>query len=100
MRETVLPTLRTYDGFAGCIALYSAENGRAKGILLWESKEAAEVAEETLVERLREWPAALVSQSNQGISTRSQSSRCSQAHPCRWCLAMLAVTLAMSAQSG
>ena len=40
-----------YDGFAGCIALYSAENGRAKGILLWESKEAAEVAEETLVER-------------------------------------------------
>ena len=51
MRETVLPTLRTYDGFAGYIGLYSAENGRANGILLWESKEAAEAAEETLVER-------------------------------------------------
>ena len=51
MRETVLPTLRAYDGFAGYIGLYDGENRRAKGILLWESKEAAEAAEETLAER-------------------------------------------------
>ena len=45
IRETVLPTLRQHDGFAGYIALYDARNRRAKGILLWESEEAAEAAE-------------------------------------------------------
>ena len=51
LRETVIPMLRTYDGFAGYIGLYDEEGGRAKGLLLWESKEAAEAAEETLAER-------------------------------------------------
>jgi hypothetical protein len=51
IRETVIPMLRTYDGFAGYIGLYDEEGGRAKGLLLWESKEAAEAAEETLAER-------------------------------------------------
>ena len=51
LRETVIPMLRTYDGFAGYIGLYDEEGGRAKGLLLWESKEAAEGAEETLAER-------------------------------------------------
>lgn len=51
MRETVLPTLRTYDGFAGYIGLYDEENRRAKGVILWENKESAEAAEETLAER-------------------------------------------------
>jgi hypothetical protein len=53
VRENVLPTLRGYDGFAGYLGLWDGENGRAKGILLWESKEAAEAAEETLAERRR-----------------------------------------------
>jgi hypothetical protein len=51
MRERVVPMLRQYDGFAGYIGLYDEENQRAKGVLLWESREAAEAAEETLAER-------------------------------------------------
>jgi hypothetical protein len=51
IRGTVIPLLRTYDGFEGYISLYDEENQRAKAIILWESKEAAESAEETLVER-------------------------------------------------
>jgi hypothetical protein len=51
MQERVIPTLREYDGFAGYIGLHDGENARAKGLILWESKEAAEAAEETLVER-------------------------------------------------
>jgi hypothetical protein len=51
IRGTVLPMLREYDGYAGYISLYDEDNRRAKAIILWESKEAAEGAEETLVER-------------------------------------------------
>jgi hypothetical protein len=51
IRGTVIPMLRTYDGFEGYIALYDEANSRAKAIILWESREAAESAEETLVER-------------------------------------------------
>jgi hypothetical protein len=51
IRETVIPMLRQYDGFAGYIALYDAQNRRAKAILLWESEETAEAAEQELVER-------------------------------------------------
>jgi hypothetical protein len=51
IRGTVIPTLQSYDGFAGYIALYEADAQRAKAIILWESKEAAEAAEETLAER-------------------------------------------------
>ena len=51
IRGTVIPMLRSYDGFAGYLALYDEDNRRAKAILLWESKDAAESAEETLVER-------------------------------------------------
>ena len=54
MRETVIPMLRQYDGFAGYISLYDAQNQRAKAILLWETEENAESAEETLVERRRQ----------------------------------------------
>jgi hypothetical protein len=54
MRERVIPTLRQYDGFAGYVGLYDPENQRAGGLLLWESQEAAEAAEETLAERRRE----------------------------------------------
>jgi hypothetical protein len=51
IRGTVIPMLHSYDGFNGYVALYDAENRRAKAIILWDSKEAAETAEETLVER-------------------------------------------------
>ena len=54
IRETVIPMLREYDGFAGYIALYDAQNGRAKAVLLWESEESAEAAEKELVERRSE----------------------------------------------
>jgi hypothetical protein len=51
IRGTVVPMLRTYEGFEGYLALYDEESQRAKAIILWDSKEAAESAEETLVER-------------------------------------------------
>src|SRR4051812_48555939 len=35
MRETVIPMLRRYDGYAGYIALYDAGNRRANAIVLW-----------------------------------------------------------------
>ncbi len=50
IRERVIPTLRGFDGFAGYIALYDEDGGRAKGLLLWESKETAEAAEPKLAE--------------------------------------------------
>ena len=54
IRETVVPMLRQYDGFAGYIALYDGQNRRAKAVLLWESEETAEAAEQELVERRRQ----------------------------------------------
>src|SRR5215208_1634999 len=53
IRGTVIPLLQTYDGFAGYIALYDQGNRQAKAIILWESREAADAAEETLEERRR-----------------------------------------------
>jgi hypothetical protein len=54
IRETIIPTLRGYDGFSGYIALYDEQNRRAKAILLWDSAEAADAAEVELVERRRQ----------------------------------------------
>jgi hypothetical protein len=54
VRGTVIPMLREYDGFAGYIAMYDADNRRAKAVLLWETEEAAEEAEKTLVERRKQ----------------------------------------------
>jgi hypothetical protein len=51
IRGTVLPMLKSYDGFAGYLALYDAANERARAIILWDSEEAAESAEESLAER-------------------------------------------------
>jgi hypothetical protein len=51
IRGTVLPMLRSYEGFAGYLALFDAEGERATGILLWDSEDAAVTAEETLAER-------------------------------------------------
>jgi hypothetical protein len=65
IRGTVIPTLQGYDGYAGYIALYDADNRRAKAIILWETKEAAEAAEETLAERRAQMTAQV------GISVES-----------------------------
>jgi hypothetical protein len=51
IRGTVLPMLRSYDGFAGYLALFDAENQRARAIILWDSEDAAVSAEETLADR-------------------------------------------------
>ena len=51
IRGTVVPMLQSYDGFAGYLFLYDEDNNRAQAIILWDSKDAAESAEETLVER-------------------------------------------------
>ena len=59
IRETVIPTLREYDGFSGYIALYDAQNRRAKAVLLWESEETAEAAEQELAERRRQLASGL-----------------------------------------
>ena len=53
IQENVLPMLRTYEGFAGYVALYDPDKSRAKAILLWETEDAAVAAEETLAERRR-----------------------------------------------
>lgn len=45
IRDHVLPTLETQDGFAGYVGLYDAERKLAAGITLWESREAAEAAD-------------------------------------------------------
>jgi hypothetical protein len=54
IRGTVIPTLREYDGFAGYVALYDEDNRRARAIILWDTKDAAESAEETLAERRKQ----------------------------------------------
>ncbi|HEY6835792.1 MAG TPA: hypothetical protein VI142_04900 [Gaiellaceae bacterium] len=51
VRGTVIPMLRSYDGYEGYIALWDEENERSKTMVLWESREAAEAAEETLAVR-------------------------------------------------
>ena len=54
VRGTVIPMLREYDGYAGYLAMYDEGNRRAKAVLLWESEEAAEEAEKTLMERRKQ----------------------------------------------
>jgi hypothetical protein len=53
VRGTVLPMLRTHDGYEGYIALWDEERSKSQAIVLWESKDAADAAEETLAERRR-----------------------------------------------
>ena len=51
IRGTVIPMLQNFDGFAGFVALYDTDGQSAKSIILWDSKENADTAEETLAER-------------------------------------------------
>jgi hypothetical protein len=53
IRATVIPMLRRFDGYGGYIALYDGEAGRAKAIILWETREAADAAEAELEARRR-----------------------------------------------
>jgi hypothetical protein len=66
VQGTVLPMLRSYDGFAGYVALYDPDHSRAKAIILWENEEAAQAAEETLAERRRQLSGGL------GLSIESE----------------------------
>jgi hypothetical protein len=66
VRGTVIPMLREYDGFAGYITLYDQGNNRAKAVLLWETAEAAEEAEKTLVERRKQLAGSI------GLTVESQ----------------------------
>jgi len=66
VRGTVIPMLREYDGFSGYITLYDADKQRAKAVLLWESKEAAEEAEQTLMERRKQLAGSI------GLTVESQ----------------------------
>jgi len=50
IREKVIPALSQQDGYAGYIGLFDADNQRAKAVLLWESREAAEAAHAALAE--------------------------------------------------
>ena len=46
LREQVLPQLQQLDGFEGFIAVRDRENGRLRGLALWESEEALRATEE------------------------------------------------------
>jgi hypothetical protein len=45
LRERIIPGLKEFDGFAGFISLVDEEKHRARNVVLWETKEAAEQAE-------------------------------------------------------
>jgi hypothetical protein len=54
IRGTVVPMLRTFDGYEGYILLTDEDRSRAQGIVLWDSEDAANAAEEKLAERRKE----------------------------------------------
>ena len=45
LRERIIPGLKEVDGFAGFISLVDEETHRARNVVLFETKEAAEEAE-------------------------------------------------------
>jgi heme-degrading monooxygenase HmoA len=48
MRERVIPSMKEAEGFAGFISLVDEQTGRARNVVLWETRESAEEFE-------REW---------------------------------------------
>ena len=54
IRERVIPMLSQYDGYAGYLSFIDTDGGRARAIILWDTEEHAEAAEQTLVPRRRE----------------------------------------------
>jgi len=45
LRERIIPGLKEIDGFAGFVSLVDEEGGRARSVILWETREGAEEAE-------------------------------------------------------
>jgi hypothetical protein len=54
IQDTVLPTLREYEGFAGYIGLMGKADHQVKGLLFFDTEENAEAAERAMAERRRE----------------------------------------------
>ena len=46
LHEQVLPQLQQLDGFEGFIAVRDRENGRLRGLALWESEDALRATDE------------------------------------------------------
>jgi heme-degrading monooxygenase HmoA len=46
LQEQVLPQLQQLDGFEGFIAVRDRENGRLRGLALWESEDALRATDE------------------------------------------------------
>jgi hypothetical protein len=44
IRDQVIPALSQQKGYAGYVALFDADNQRAKAVLLWETRDAADAA--------------------------------------------------------
>jgi heme-degrading monooxygenase HmoA len=51
VRERVIPMLEQVDGYAGYVAVLNEAERRATALVFWQSKEAAEAAEEQLASR-------------------------------------------------
>jgi heme-degrading monooxygenase HmoA len=51
VRENVLPALKSLDGFAGFVSLANEETRRVRSVVLWETREDAEAAEEQMKPR-------------------------------------------------
>ena len=45
LRERIIPGLKEIDGFAGFVTLVDDESGRARSVILWETRESADEAE-------------------------------------------------------
>lgn len=54
IREKVIPSMKELDGFAGFISLVDPGKGRARSVVLWETREAAEEAERQFASRREE----------------------------------------------
>jgi hypothetical protein len=54
IQDTVLPTLRGHEGFAGYIGLMGTADQQVKGLVFFDSEENAEAAERAVQERRRE----------------------------------------------
>lgn len=54
IHDTVLPTLRGHEGFAGYIGLIGKNDQQVKGLVFFDTEEHAEAAERAVQERRRE----------------------------------------------
>ena len=54
IQDTVIPTMRKQEGFAGYVGLSGQENQQFKGLVFWDSEENAEAGERAMKERRRE----------------------------------------------